>query len=111
MGDFCVSGCGVVPGATGATRNLLVKSKLNFHGASHEPETPALRSARDEFGAAFGRSGRLFRRVIDVQELPPGADLRRAPAGGIEFLHRAGWTIEGVRYSVRLSDEATSATT
>ena len=41
----------------------------------------------------------LFRTVIDVQELPPGADLRRAPADGIEFLHRAGWTIEGVSYS------------
>jgi hypothetical protein len=27
----------VVPNATGATRNLLVKSKLNFHGASYEP--------------------------------------------------------------------------
>jgi hypothetical protein len=39
--DICVFGCAllcsVVPNATGATRKLLIKSKLNFHSASYEP--------------------------------------------------------------------------
>ena len=38
---FCVFGrallCSVVPHATGAPRNWLIKSKLYFHGASYEP--------------------------------------------------------------------------
>jgi hypothetical protein len=39
--DFCVFGCAllcsVVLIAMGATRNSLIKSKLNLHGASYEP--------------------------------------------------------------------------
>jgi hypothetical protein len=39
--DFCVFGravlCSVVPNATGATRNLLIKSKLNFRSSPYEP--------------------------------------------------------------------------
>ena len=39
--DFCVFSCAllcsVVPGATDATRNQVIKSKLYFNGAAHKP--------------------------------------------------------------------------
>lgn len=41
----------------------------------------------------------LFRAVVEVVELQPGTDLRRALAAGIDRLKREGCRIEGVSYS------------
>ena len=40
-----------------------------------------------------------FRNVVDVLDLTPGADLRRALARGIEQLTLDDWEIEGVSFS------------
>jgi hypothetical protein len=37
----------------------------------------------------------LFHHVLDVTELPPGTDLRRAFAEGLAALEREGWQSEG----------------
>jgi len=48
--DFCVFGCAllcsVVPNATGATRILLIKSKLNFQSLRYEPGGREFESVR-----------------------------------------------------------------
>jgi hypothetical protein len=41
----------------------------------------------------------MFRNVVEVRELPPGANLRGALAQDSVALRRDGWTIEGVSFT------------
>jgi methylthioribose-1-phosphate isomerase len=54
----CAPLCSVVPSATGATRNLLIKSKLNFHSASYEP-------GGREFESRRARQSMIANQVLD----------------------------------------------
>jgi hypothetical protein len=73
--DYCVFGCAllcsVVPNATGATRILLIKSKLNFHRASYEPGGSGVRispGAPINQTLAASSSAQLIERSENVAE-------------------------------------------